>query len=88
MVAATWSARVWRRVGVSETSSSRPVVKMPWWSSRSRWAGSMRVSSLIGGTGRAKPPFEGAREVEGVGEGPLSAQRSVPVSGFRCVVTP
>ena len=27
--AAIWSARVWRRVGVSETSSSRPVVKMP-----------------------------------------------------------
>ena len=50
--AATWSARVWRRVVVSETSSSSPVVKMPWWSSRSRWAGSIRVSSSIGGTGR------------------------------------
>ena len=29
MSVAIWSARVCRRVGVSETSSSRPVVKMP-----------------------------------------------------------
>ena len=42
-------------VGVSETSSRMPVVNTPWWSRRSRWTGSIRVSSVIGGTGLAPP---------------------------------
>ena len=47
----TWSARYWRRVGVSETSSRIPVVNTPCFSRRARYTGSMRVSSVIGGTG-------------------------------------
>ena len=63
MVALTWSARDWRRVAVSETSSRIPVVKIPCFSRRARYTGSMRVSSVMGGTGASASGIGRAEEV-------------------------
>ena len=63
MVALTWSARDWRRVAVSETSSRMPVVKIPCFSRRARYTGSMRVSSVMGGTGASASGIGRAEEV-------------------------
>src|SRR6266568_478612 len=57
----TWSASVWRRVVVSLTSRSRPVVKTPWCLRRSRWTCSIRVSSSIGGTAAATSEADSVR---------------------------